>query len=143
MEDVLVVQLAQGVYVRLRLSWQTLFGPIDECVQVQQRDMIGTTVDKFKAKGSKLPWHFTAVPLQAKGLTILQCVLWLSRLELNATLLAVQGQPRWDELLSHLFTICTMEETTYLAGEFLEYLKNHNSHQILCSIVQVSMLRGW
>ena len=71
----------------------------------------GTPVDKLRAKVSKLRLHFTAALLQSQGwLAVLPCVIWLSNLELSATLLAVQGQPRWEELLSQLFTICTMEE---------------------------------
>jgi len=50
------------------------------------------------------------------------CVL-LSSLDLGATVFVVQGQPVREELLSQLFTICTMEETIYMVGDFQD-LKN-------------------
>ena len=61
----------------------------------------GTPLDKFRAKVSKLPLHFTAVLLQATvDWQFLQCVAGF--LPAWNSVQLCQGQPTWEEML---FTI--------------------------------------
>ena len=98
-------------------------GPINECVQLAHAHHVegylfptkrhdGTPLDKFRAKVSKLPLHFTAVLLQARGdWHVCNAFVGFPAWNLRATLLVVQGQPGWEDLRSRMCTICTMEES--------------------------------
>ena len=98
---------------------------------------------KFRANVSNAQVHFTAVLLLARGgWQIYNVCFWLSNLELSATLLAVQGQPRWEELL---FTILhNLHHGGKLDTCLVTFCKQRitkGSRQTMCSVVHGSVLR--